>query len=254
MGIQIVRKFGLLAAPLVFALLGGGGATAASFNPELWEMTGGVTRNVYTCQLCTFEQYLNTPLPGANWARNASAGNPRLFLPDFGTNDAPTPPIGTPESLDLLPEIEGDEYTFIARVLSASLLGFGAQGIMANVQVARGTTMTWNAGRVIHTLSASDGTDYVLFSMSETHTATFDPFVVNGLQQMSLPGGWQYSSEVLLEDLVVGTPTGVANVFSVQDYWTWQEIVVVPEPSTGLLVALGLTGLAGRRRAARTRR
>ena len=51
------------------------------------------------------------------------------------------------------------------------------------------------------------------------------------------------------EDLVVGTPSGIANVFSVPDYWTWQEIVIVPEPSTGLLVGLGLVVLTGRRRA-----
>lgn len=30
--------------------------------------------------------------------------------------------------------------------------------------------------------------------------------------------GWAYSSEIAPKDLVVGTPSGIANVFSVPDY------------------------------------
>lgn len=222
-------------------------AQAQSFNPELWELTGGPTRNVYTCDACTFEQYLGTPLPGSNWARNASEGNPRLFLPDFATNVPPIVSVETPLSLDLIPEIEGDEYTLIARVLSAGFLGSGAQGIIANAQVARGTTMTFSAGHLIHKVTSPAGLEFVLFSISEIHTAQFDHTVPNGLAGMNIPIGWSYGSEVLSSDLVVGTPSGIANVYTVPDYWTWQEIIIVPEPSTGLLFGLGLAVLAGRR-------
>ncbi len=225
---EVRRKFAILGVGLAWALLAPGVSNATSFNPELWELTGGPTRNVYSCTLCTFEQYLAAPLPGPNWDRNASEGNPRVFLPDAGTNVPPMAPPGTAMSLDLVPEIEGDDHFLIARVLGATFLGFGAQGIMANVQVARGTTMTFSAGRVIHTLTSTDGVEYVLFSMSEIPMATFDPFVLNGLAGISVPTGWTYSSEVTFEDLVVGTPSGIANVFSVPDYWTWQEIVIVP--------------------------
>ena len=233
---------------LAWALLVASTASATSFNAELWELTGGATRNVYTCTLCTFEQYLAAPPPGSNWARNSSAGNPRLFLPNEGTSVPPVPPPGTALSLDLVPEIEGDDHFFIARVLGATFLGVGGQGIMANAQVARGTTMTFSAGSVIHKVASTNGVEYVLFSINEIHTRTWNPSVVNGLAPFSIPVGWNYSSEVVLEDLVVGTPSGVANVFSVPGYWTWQELAVVPEPSTGLLLATGLLGLAIRRR------
>ena len=72
--------------------------------------------------------------------------------------------------------------------------------------------------------------------MSEVQTTTFDPFALNGLDGMSVPTGWTYSSDAPLEDLVVGTLGGVPNVLSVTDYWNFQELIVVPEPSTGLLL------------------
>ena len=221
---------------------------AASFNPELWEFTGTVARNVYKCLSCTEEQYFNTPLPGSNWERNSTVGNPRFLMADSGVNTPPVAPPGTPTSLDLVPEIEGDDYTLIARVLSASLLGFGQQGIMVNPQVARGTTLTFNEGTVIHKVARPDGVEFVLFSMSEVPMATFDPFVVNGLAGMSVPFGWSYSSERLTTELVIGTPGGIANLFAVGDHWAFQEIVPVPEPSTALLLGLGLLGLARQRR------
>ena len=114
---EVRRKFAILGVGLAWALLAPGVSNATSFNPELWELTGGPTRNVYSCTLCTFEQYLAAPLPGPNWERNASEGNPRLFLPDLGTNVPPMAPPGTPLSLDLVPEIEGDDHFLIARVL-----------------------------------------------------------------------------------------------------------------------------------------
>ena len=241
-------KLTILGVALAFPLLVPGAASAASFNPELWEFTGVAARNVYKCFACTEEQYFDTPLPASNWARNSSEGNPRLLMADSGTNIAPIPPPGTAASLDLIPEIEGDDYTLIARVLGASLLGFGSQGPMANPQVERGTTLIYNAGTVIHKLARPDGMEFVLFSMSEIPMATFDPFVVNGLAGMSVPFGWSYSSEALLSPLVIGTPNGIANLFAVGDYWAFQEVVLVPEPSTALLLGLGLTALAVRSR------
>jgi len=233
---------------LAWALVAAGTSSAQNFNSELWEFTGGnpAERNVYKCWDCTFEQVLAVPLPGDNWDKNVSEGNRRLFFPE-ATNVPPLVPPGTALSLDLVPEIEGDDHFLIARVLSASFLGVGAQGAMGLGQAARGTTLTYSAGQVLHKLSSPGGIDYVLFSMSEIRTTSFDPFVVNGLAGMSVPTGWGYSSEVALEDLVVGTPGGIANVFSVRGYWNWQEINVVPEPSTGLLAALGLVILAARR-------
>jgi hypothetical protein len=114
--------------------------------------------------------------------------------------------------------------------------------------------MIYRAGKVLHKVASPDGVEYVLWSMAEARTALFDPFVVNGLAEMSLPPGWTYSSEVASEDLIVSTPGGVSSVFSVRDYWNFQEIIVVPEPSVGLLVALGLAGLVCSRRKHSTQR
>lgn len=236
---------------LVFALFVPAVSRAQSngFNPELWQFTGQIARNVYICDACTFQQYLDTPLPGASWSRNASAGNNRLLLPDFGTNIPPEAPPGVATSLDLLPEIEGERYQLIAQVLSASVLGFGTQGPIALAQVARGTTLRWDAGSLIHKVRSPAGIEFVLFSISEIHTGIFDPFVLNGLAAMSLPPGWAYESEVLATDFTIGTPTGIASVYSVPNYWAWQEVIPVPEPSTGVLLGLGLARLAsGRRR------
>ncbi len=246
MSVEKSRKPAILSVVAALSMLVPAISGAVSFNPELWEFTGTISRNVYKCLSCTEEQYFNTPLPGSNWARNSTVGNPRFLMADSGVNTPPVAPPGTPTSLDLVPGIEGDDYTLIAQVLSASVLGFGQQGVMVNPQVARGTTLTFNVGTVIHKVARPDGVEFVLFSMSEVPMATFDPYVVNGLAGMSVPLGWSYSSEMLTSELVIGTPGGIANLFAVGDHWAFQEIVPVPEPSAGLLVALGLLGLARR--------
>ena len=107
---EVRRKFAILGVGLAWALLAPGVSSATSFNPELWELTGGPTRKVYYWTLCTFEQYLAVRRPGDNWERNASAGNPRVLLHDAGTSVPPMAPPGTPLGLDLIPEIEGDDH------------------------------------------------------------------------------------------------------------------------------------------------
>ena len=218
------------------ALLTAAAAAATDFNPELRERTGlngNPPWNVYTCKLCTFEQFLAVPLP------------------DELTNVPPVPVPGTALSLDLVPEIEGDDHVLVAQVLLGRPLGFGEQGLIAWAQVARGTTMRFKAGRVIQLLMSPQGAEYVLFSMNEIHTSTFDPFVLDGMAAMSIPSGWSYSSEMLSSDLVLGTSDGIARVYSVPEYWSFQEVVVVPEPGATLLSGVALLaalGLAGVRR------
>ena len=83
--------------------------------------------------------------------------------------------------------------------------------------------------------------------------ATSNPFEVNGLGSIAVPNAWSYSSELLSEDFIVTTPGAVASVFSAGGWRNCQQIVVVPEPKTGLLVGLGLV-VTGLRRPARSRK
>jgi len=76
---------------------------------------------------------------------------------------------------------------------------------------------------------------------------------VNGLAGMAVPNGWSDSSELLSEQFIVTTPGAVASVSSAGGWWNCQQIVVVPEPKTGLLVGLGLV-VTGLRRPARSRK
>ena len=225
---------------------------AMSFALEHFELTGGPSnpfaRNVYLCGECTLEQFLAVPLPGPNWEKNASEVGARRLLPDFIVNAPPTPAPGTAQTLDLVPEIPGDDHLLIAQVLSGALLGAGAQGLMTTARVARTTTHTFLPGRIVHKLTDTNGDDWVLFLIDEDKTATFDPDVVDGLAAMSVPAGWSYSSAVLTDPFVVTTPGGIADVFTVPGHWTWQK--AVPEPSAGLLL---LTALLGVRCLARVR-
>jgi len=224
-------------------------ASAMTLNLELRERTGenSFARNVYLCD-CSLDQYLAVPLPGPDWEKNTSATSQRYLMADETVNIAPAPPPGTPTSLDLIPEIPGADHQFIARVLGGTILGFGSQGVLARPQVARETTLTYYAGSVLHTVTDPSGTDFVLFSMDGASMATYDPSVLGGLAGLDLPSGWGYASEVLANELVVVTPGGMANLFGQGDVALWQELVVVPEPNTAILIFLGLAGLGKRGR------
>lgn len=235
----------LLAAVVLPATAG-----AMTLNLELRESTGEnpFARNVYACN-CTIEQYVATPFPGPDWEHNSTLANPKFLMADITTNIAPAPPPGTPTTLDLIPEIPGADHEFIARVLEGTVLGFGAQGPFIRPQVQRSTTLTYYAGSILHTVTDPTGTEFVLFSMSGAPMAIHDPTVVGGLAGLSLPAGWSYASEVLVDELVVGTPGGVANLFGQGDVALWQELVVVPEPATATFLLFGLAALSrcGRR-------
>jgi hypothetical protein len=142
-------------------------------------------------------------------------------------------------------------------VLSGSVLGSNTQGFMIRAQVARGTTFTYDAGRVIHTLLSNTGVEYILFSMDAGFTpanpgaaVSWDPFALNGLAGVLLPTGWSYGSQVLTQARTYVVPGGIADIVSlVSGAVTFQQaVLLVPEPAAGALLALGLV-VAARRRA-----
>ena len=247
-----MRRMSRLAVGLLLAAITIGWAPSAAaqdFALQFYELTGGANpapRNVYLCGECTLEQFLDIPLPGPNWERNVGEDTgARITLPDDVVNTPPIPDPGTPQTLDLVPEIPGPDHFLVAQVLSGGPLGFGDQGLWTIAEVRRGTIFTYNPGTVLHTLTSSTGDDFVLFQINNEPIAEFDPFVVDGLAGISVPIGWTYSSELLTEAFTVTNPSGIATVAAVEDYWVWQ--LAVPEPATGALLCLGLAVLARRR-------
>ena len=249
-----MRAFIRFAAAALVLLGGPVASQAMSFNLELRELLPAenpAARHVYTCNACTLEQFNAVPLPGPNWEKNATDTSARLFLPDSGTN---TPPVLDPSvatGLDLIAEIPGDEFQLIAKVLSAGLVGLTSEGPTIQAQVARGTTLNWNAGRVIHKAVSPTGDEYVLFSIDEAYSLSYNLDAVNGVAGLPLPAGWSYTSELLTSGFTVDTPTGVATVIAVAaGAATWQRIVV-PEPGLATLVLAALVFLAVGRRPTR---
>ena len=174
-----------------------------------------------------------------------------MFLPDSGTNTPPVLDPSVPTELDLVPTIPGPDLFLIAKTLSAALLGFDPVSRLPVIeaQVARGTTLQWNAGRVIHKSVSPTGDEYVLFSIDEAYSQGFDINAVGGMAGVPLAPGWTYTSELLTSTFVVDTPTGIASVLAPGGGPSaWQRIVIVPEPSTGLLLGLALVALSASRR------
>lgn len=195
------------------------------------------SRNVYQCSTCTVADWANVVLPGPSWEQ-ASA---KLLLPDV-TVVLPTPPVGVPATLDLIPTLPGDDHLFIARVLDGVLLQFDPTfGPLATARVERDTQFTYTAGQVVHEITDTGGNRYILFSFDLAASAVWDVTQIDGIAGfISLPTGWVYSSRVTTQDEVYASG-GIADVFAMGGAATFQK---VPEPRTALLMLTGL-GLAG---------
>ncbi|MEM7311812.1 MAG: PEP-CTERM sorting domain-containing protein [Planctomycetota bacterium] len=251
MRVEFRRKRTFIGIWLAGVLLAISAANAGNYNLELRELLPAenpAARNVYVCRDCSLAEFVAAPLPGPNWEKNATATSGRLFLPDSETNIAPVLDPSVPTELDLIPTIPGPDHFLTAKVLSAEVVGFDpvTQLPIAEAQVARGTTMQWNAGRVIHKSISPTGEEYVLFSIDETYSDGFDINTVGGMDGMPLASGWTYGSELLDSEFVLETPTGIANVLLPGGgESSWQRIVTVPEPSSVLIAGLGLIAICG---------
>ena len=251
---DVLRRRSAVGLWFAGAMLAASAANAASFNLELRQLLPAenpAARLVYLCQDCTLAEFDAIPLPGPNWEKNASATSARLALIDSGTSTPPVLDPSIPTELDLVTSIAGPDLFLIAKVLGASLVGFDPviRVPIVEAQVARGTTMTWNAGRVIHKSVSPTGDKYVLFSIDEAYSQGFDLDAVGGMAGVPLAPGWTYTSELLTSPFVLETPGGIASVLApAGGPSAWQKIVAVPEPSTGVLLGLGLAALGARRR------
>ncbi len=139
---------------------------------------------------------------------------------------------GISSTLDLVPEIPGDEFQLIANTLEGKIVGISFSGfpqfrfkplssfrfdIMIESKVMRNTVLRYPAGRRVHELTDEDGNIYVLFAY-EVKSVDFDRSFFEKTDVLSnypRPKGWSYSSRIINEDLILNSK-GIVNVLAIQ--------------------------------------
>jgi hypothetical protein len=235
-------------APALLLAIGfaAGPAAAQEYVLEVRELTGEnfFSRHVYICTECTPEEFA-TVVPPAGFEKAPA----KLFMPAEGVGTPATPPPGTPAALDLLLDVPGAEFDYIARVLNGALLGFDANfGVLATAEVERFIQFRYDAGDVVHELIDANGDPWILFSFALELLPDYDVDQVGSLAGLPIPAGWSYTSRVLDEELVISS-NGLASIFAQGLYNSYQRYTPVPEAGTLALLAPGLALLAARRRA-----
>lgn len=223
-------------------------AAAPEYILEVQQPTGenAFARNVYLCPDCTLEQF-DAVIPPVDFVKAA----PKLFVANASSSVPPTPGPGVAPGLDLVPDIPGDDFGYVARATSGDVLGFATGfGPLAAADVARDVEFRYAAGRLVHELSDPDGFRWILFAFDLSLLDDYDLEQADSLAPLPIPAGWTYASRVLDQELVVDS-NGLARVFAQGALNNWQRYDPVPEPSKLLLTAAGATALALRRKARR---
>ena len=187
--------------------------TEEGFTLKVLKRTGeNLFSNIaYECNECTFEQFEDLTLP-RGWRKSPK----QIILPD-GELLNHLSFEGISGSLDLIPEIPGDEFKLIAKTLEGNIVDISFSGIMVETKVMRNTILRYPAGSRVHELIDEDGNIYVLFAY-EVDSADFDRSFFEKIDILSnypRPKGWSYLSRILEEDLILHSK-GIANVLAIQ--------------------------------------
>ena len=174
----------------------------------------------YECDTCSFEQHAAIVAP-QGWTKGPTQ------VSAFTSGELRSRPTfeGVPDAMDFIEEVPGDEYKLIVKTLSGELVERGADGVVARTEVMRDTRFAYAAGRRVHELTSPGGEVFVLFAFqfdpSNAVIPDFeDPEV---LGDFGAPDGWNYSSRVLDEELVLDTPeTATVLAIRKQIDSTWQ--------------------------------
>ena len=175
----------------------------------------------YECNECTFEQFDALTLP-RGWSKS-----PKQMILPAGKLLSHLSFEGISSTLDLIPEIPGDEFQLIAKTLELNIVDISFSGIMIGSKVMRNTVLRYPAGRRVHELTDEDGNIYVLFAY-EVKSVDFDrSFFENPdvLSNYPRPKDWSYSSRIINEDLVLKSK-GIVNVLAIRSEPSsvWEKI------------------------------
>lgn len=185
----------------------------SSFTLKLLRNTGEnpFAQLAYECDECSFAQHAAVePQPG--WTKSPA----QVILPIGELHSTPSTD-GLPSSVDLIPEIPGDDFRVIAKTTDGRIVEAGANGIVAVVQVVRDTSFLFPAETRVHELTDPEGNVFVLFAY-EVESADFTSPVFQDADALAghpRPAGWTYSTRILGEDLRMN-PGGVATVLAIR--------------------------------------
>ena len=175
----------------------------------------------YECFECTLEQQQAIETT-EGWTKG-----PTQVVAHSGGELRSTPSFeGVPASYDFVPEIPGNEYALIAKNLDGVLIEAGENGIIVKAQVMRDTLLRYAAGTRVHELTDPDGEVFVLiaYGVDPEDLVIPDFNLEDALGDFSGPEGWEYSSRVLSQELLLDNPD-IATVLAIraETVSTWER-------------------------------
>lgn len=165
----------------------------------------------YECDECSFAQHAELePPPG--WTKAPA----QVILPIGDLRSRPSVD-DAPSSIDLIPEIPGDDFTLIAKTVNGRIVEAGPNGIVAVVQVMRDTTFLYPAGTRVHELTDPEGNVFVLFAYQVDSEDFTSPVFqdADSIVNDPRPEGWTYATRILEDDLRMD-PRGMATVLAIR--------------------------------------
>ena len=210
---MILRKFSIIILLTFLFQPALSEPTMEEFTLKVLKRTGEnlFSNLAYECNECTFEQFDALTLP-RGWRKSPK----QMILP---VGELLSHPIfeGVSSTLDLIPEIPGDEFQLIAKGLEGKIVNVSFSGIMIKSKVMRNTVLRYPAGRRVHELTDKDGNIYVLFAY-EVKSVNFDRMFFEKddvLLNYPRPKGWSYSSRIINEDLILNSK-GIVDVLAIR--------------------------------------
>ena len=210
---MILRKFSIILLLTFLFQPAFSEPTGEGFTLKVLKRTGEnfFSNLAYECNECTFEQFDALTL-SRGWRKS-----PKQMILPVGELLSHLSFEGISSTLDLIPEIPGDEFQLIAKTLEGKIVNLSFSGIMVEAKVMRSTVLRYPAGGRVHELTDEDGNIYVLFAY-EVKSADFDRSFFEKTDVLSNyphPKGWSYSSRIINEDLILNSK-GIVNVLAIQ--------------------------------------